>query len=646
MPKPLHVKSSNSLNLSKFLYSGLIVFKLIICFVYFGNDVSSAGTHSFVEIYNPENEIVALTGKYSLHYKSGSSEWLKLDLEGQIPAKRSFLVNLGTAASPVSFNQTEYKVGRLDLAGKKFDQDFAAAYGKATLNGAVAVKANDKTLDLVGIAAGTNCEGACLANPASATGYVRKKTAGGYTDSDNNSEDFIAVNFSTLDLAKSICLPRNSNDGLRTGTLSSCPAFAESYETIGLQPGSDATGVNFNWYSSNATGNKASFVRILSSAGAKNTKGSYGPAPSTTSGKYYHRVNATGLQQGTEYKYQLSNDSANWGPVYSYKTAPKGSFAFMAVSDAQLNSVAANANNWKTVVAKSKNKGVNFIVHAGDQVDATSTLNTEYKEFFAPNELRNIPFAPVMGNHDSHCEFLYRYNLPNEQNRPKSCAGIDNAGNYYYLYNNVLFIGLNTAYYPSSKPNAQPFIDNYDRVIKTAKAANSGKYDFIVVNHHKSTQSIASHAADTDIQYYVEAGFERIMTENGVSLVLAGHDHINARSKFLMWNETEKKSVPNENTGTIYLTLSTASGIKYYAPFTSVIVNNSAFPYLADGRTGKNYLSASNPLLGMETYKYTSQPEYTIVDVSDSVMTLTTYRNDAGNPIDEFRITTENIPRK
>jgi len=54
-----------------------------------------------------------------------------------------------------------------------------------------------------------------------------------------------------------------------------------------------------------------------------------------------------------------------------------------------------------------------------------------------------------------------------------------------------------------------------------------------------------------------------------------------------MWNETQKKSVPNGNTGTIYLTLSTASGIKYYAPFTSVIVNNSAFPYLADGRTGK-----------------------------------------------------------
>ena len=669
---------------------------LVIGFVYFSNDVASAGTHSFVEIYNPKDEDVALTDNYSLHYKNNNSEEFTLDLQGSIPAKHSFLVDMGTTgSSPVSFSQTDYKAGRLDLA--EFDQHFETAYGNVTPNGMVALKDSDSnTLDLVGIAADTDdCEGACLTSPASTTGYARKKTDSGYADSDDNSNDFVAVNFSTLDLTKTICLPHNSDDSPLGETLTNakaCPAFAES-ETIGLQPGSDATGVNFNWYSNNAAGNNASFVRILSSdsetinAGGRDTIDHYGAAPSTTANKFYHRVGVTDLQQGTEYKYQISNDSVNWGPVYDYKTVPEGkSFKFAAVTDAQIN-VGASASNeclnkncaqaWQSVVTKLEKNDVNFIVHVGDQVDALSGIDKEYPAFFSPLQLRSIPFAPVMGNHDSHCEFIYRYNLPNEQTWPAPCDSTDSyrmmdksddgrfsAGNYYYLYNNILFIGLNTAFYPSDSLAAVSYVQKYDATIKTAKEENADKYDFIVVHHHKSTQTIASHAADKDVEAYVKAGLERIMTENGVSLVLSGHDHINVRSKFLVWDETEQKSVPNEtiahgynkdfvgdNTGTVYLTLSTASGVKYYDAFASVPTSNPNFPYLADSSTGGAELKKASDtnkgkwLLGMETYKNTKQPEYTIVEVDGGSMKLKTYRNDTGERIDEFVITTANKPK-
>jgi hypothetical protein len=319
------------------------------------------------------------------------------------------------------------------------------------------------------------------------------------------------------------------------------------------------------------------------------------------------------------------------------------------------------------------------MVHAGDEVDGSTIIADEYSNVFSPPELRSIPFAPVMGNHDSHsCEFIYRYNLPNEQTWPAPCDGFDSknvytgsndgrfsAGNYYYLQNNVLFIGLNTAYYPQSITNAASFVNKYDNFIKTAKAAYAGKYDFIVVFHHKSTQTIAQHSGDADVGHYVAAGLEKLMTDHGVSLVLAGHDHITVRSKFLVWDNNIKKSVPNEetpygygsfhgdNTGTIYLTLGSASGRVAYTPFISAR-GSSSWPYLVDGTVGAPNLrlaTADNKdkwPLGMETYSYMKEPEYpeyTIVEVDRNTMTWTTYRNDENNPIDEFTITTANIPQ-
>jgi len=478
-------------------------------------------------------------------------------------------------------------------------------------------------------------------------------------------------------------------------------AWAQTFETIGLQPGSDATGVNFNWYSPSADGN-VSWVRILSADGntvIKEEQGSY-RATTATSGRSEHKVSVTGLTQGTEYKYQLSSNKTNWSTIYDYKTTPEGKFTFAAVTDAQIN-VNKNSNSnscgdnydcpetWQTTMTKLNEAKVNFIVHTGDQVDAQSGLNNEYIGFFSPPELRRIPFAPVMGNHDSHCDFMYRYNLPNEYQRPTPCTGttamnassntvvgVHDAGNYYFLQNNVLFVGLNTSYYPNSVTAAEPYITRYRNTIDAAKDKYNEQYDFIVVFHHKSTQTIASHAADPDVEYYVKAGFEKLMTDNKVSLVLAGHDHINVRSKFLVWNDELKMSVPNEtvahpnqatypcaesganasrcgpfsttegiNKGTIYLTLSTSSGLKYYSPYANGITNSNTFPYLVNGKTGRSNLNANNPLIGMaNTPGRLDTPEYSIVEVDGETITLVTYKNTDGvNHIDRFVITTDNI---
>jgi len=256
-----------------------------------------------------------------------------------------------------------------------------------------------------------------------------------------------------------------------------------------------------------------------------------GPA---SEGKYFHKATARNLKPNTEYAYRVSSDSSKWSVEYKFKTPQAEAFKFAVVGDPQLTSDESVVMGWNATVEKIKAAGVDFILSVGDQVDSAGS-EKQYENFFAPPALRSIPFAPTQGNHDRHKIFQYHFNLPNEQSE----------GNYFYLYNNVLFVALNTSGYVSSVEEAMPYIESFDATLAAAKAMYAGKYKWLIVQHHKSTRSVAVHAADLDIKYFVEAGFEKLMDKHNVNFVLAGHDHIYVRS--------DK-----------YITFTTASGLKYY----------------------------------------------------------------------------------
>jgi DNA polymerase-3 subunit alpha len=425
-------------------------------------------------------------------------------------------------------------------------------------------------------------------------------------------------------------------------------------EMLGLTPGSTIASVGINWYSDE--GEKSS-VHIFDAAGSliKTAEGISGVA---SNGKIYHKATLNNLTAGTKYKYAVSSDGNNWSNEYNYTVPTAGKFKFAAVADPQVttgaqdeaskyfSSPATTAKGWEEIVEKIAKVGANFIISAGDQVDTFTGNEDEYAILFAPAWLRNIPFAPTVGNHDAHCLFMYHYNLPNEQNPPaiSTCSGsgdgsdVERAGNYYFRYNNVLFIVLNTSAYPKSKEEAQLYITAFNNAITSAKNANA-EYDWIIVVHHKSTASLAIHAADSDIQYYVEAGFENLMTKHGINLVLAGHDHIYARSNLMKQKNTDYHSVVSDDgEGTIYLTLSTASGLKYYDEF-NASNGNAQYPYLLNGKTGSSNLNAENIPLSLKKYAQAKTPEYTIVEVNGKNMAITTYSIN-GTEIDSFTIST------
>jgi len=404
-------------------------------------------------------------------------------------------------------------------------------------------------------------------------------------------------------------------------------------ETLGLTPGSTTAELCLNWY---GRGN-VSLVRFFDRKGTLVTtaQGSVSPA---SKGKMAHKVTVEGLDPDTQYRYSVSNDGQNWSNEYTYRTAKTDRTTFAYVGDPQLSigeqdgtsrlfsADRSTAQGWKDTMIKIAAAKVDFIAGVGDQVDSNIPNETEadYRNFFAPPELRNIPFAPAVGNHDRRLPFIYHFNLPNEQkfdpietDDPETVT-VEAAANYWYLYNDILFVVLNTSAYPGSAAGAMPYIDRFDKTISAAINANKGKYSWLFVQHHKSTASVAEHAADADVQFYIEAGFENLMDKYNVDFVLAGHDYVYARS-FVMRDgkpvsaDREKLTSP---AGTVYLTANTASGLKYYN-----MMNEKDLPSYA--------------CVAIQNRK----PEYTIIDVTGKTISFNTYDIDSKKPIDTFTVT-------
>jgi hypothetical protein len=488
-----------------------------------------------------------------------------------------------------------------------------------------------------------------------------------------------AVNTAVTNLTAAITTFTNAQS---TGTKVAGPATVDygttlswgsvyTPNTLGLVPGKTTTELNLNWLTGvTSTSDKSAQVRFIEgtkNAGYNLIQATGSVATASSSSSIYHYVTVTGLVPGKSYQYSVSDNGTNWSQMYDYKVpAATGAWKFAVISDPQLNTTGSNsanvdtnsrypattvttANGWLETMRKVAAADVSFIVSCGDQIDSVSTSGTtvrdEYTRFFAPPELRSLPLAPVLGNHDTATHVRYYYNLPNDPSNRSSAADM---GNYYYLYNNILFVGLNTSAgtYNANTNNFSSQITLFNNTITAAKTAHAGKYDWLIVQHHKSTASVADHLADMDIQRYVEDGFERIMSEQHVDFVLAGHDHVYARSWPLAGRDGGKVSVPDKtapgpnNTFTnpgnpIYLTFTTSSGIKYYAVSsdttfnynnTLYVKNNNVYPYLGESTAteGSTYFGSSAYMtekrlpVSNAAYVQPYIPSYTVVEVNNN----------------------------
>jgi len=344
-------------------------------------------------------------------------------------------------------------------------------------------------------------------------------------------------------------------------------------EVLGMGVGATTSEVRFAWLSDTGSTKNKSFVRLFNASGTVISTDSGEASKASPLIKLYHKVAAKNLTPNTEYKYSVSNNKTDWSQRYSFKTPGTGAFTFAVAGDMHQGYIPDPDDNkvgrqraimgWDTTMRRIAARNVSFVASVGDHID-TAKIEEFYKPFFTPPPMQSIPFAIAMGNHDIDSLFVYHFNLPNTTDKKLIISyspTIKWYGSYWYLYNNALFVVLNTGAYliQSDKlKEAQNHVVYFDTIMTRAKNAHAGKYDWLIVQHHKSTQSVGAHALDEEILFFKQAGFETLMDKHNVDLVIAGHDHIYVRTKPMKAGKTATSG------GTVYLTLPTASYTKFY----------------------------------------------------------------------------------
>ncbi|MBR5241701.1 MAG: metallophosphoesterase family protein, partial [Clostridia bacterium] len=331
-----------------------------------------------------------------------------------------------------------------------------------------------------------------------------------------------------------------------------------------MTPGRDETERNLAWFSTASTPGE---VRVVDASyvvnGAFPSSG-YAAfsvksvAEKVYSGiKYVKKATISGLEENTRYAYVYAV-GGEMSDIYYFNVGSFGDFDFVYISDPQLQEP-EDAPLWHSSLDRIVNGlGAELLVCAGDQVSTMDNLSL-YQGFIT-EELSGITFAPSVGPGHESPSILYQehYNLPNLS----TDYGVSNpSANYHYVYNNVLFIHLNSA-----DKTAYTNGEHAEYVEKTMKANPDADWTIVVM--HYSFFTTGKYADNGDMIGYRNKLAPKL-TELGVDLVLSGHDHIYTRTH-LMNGTTVAENVDivgntiHEPDGTLYVVAGSSTGTKYY----------------------------------------------------------------------------------
>ena len=384
-----------------------------------------------------------------------------------------------------------------------------------------------------------------------------------------------------------------------------------------LTIGKDGTERNFTWYANTKEKGKFEFAKLNAEKDFKDAKVLDATVIEKTnlSGYSSNQVTLDGLEPDTEYMYRFSNGDAV-SEVKTFKTGGTGDFSFFAAGDPQIGAGFEDEDEkgWdKTLkLLPELDPSASFLLSLGDQVNISDN-ERQYDAYINRDGFNGLTLAPIIGNHDSgNHAYTEHFKLSNVQEEGKTTAG----SNYYYVYNNTLFICLNS--------NNRNYAE-HKSTIKKAIAENPNVKWKVVAFHHPP-YTVASHALDGYISN-MRSTLVPILKENKIDLVLNGHDHVYTRTHvmdgtkpIIEWENGEEGKAPNEYVnpkGIIYVTTNSASGSKFYD-----IMQDKKFEYSAVKNQEK-------------------VPNISNVKVTDNSIEVTTYRTSDKSIVDSFKIVKE-----
>ncbi|WP_075618625.1 purple acid phosphatase family protein [Paenisporosarcina indica] len=383
---------------------------------------------------------------------------------------------------------------------------------------------------------------------------------------------------------------------------------------IAFAPGSDETQRTLNWYTGKTEHSGVVELTKQNAKGKVVSKTTFeATVADTSSGESSHKATITGLTEDSNYSYRIGDGNGNWTKSYEFETQDTEEFNFLFFGDVQIGAsgnAKTDGDSWESTLSTTMERypDTAFLVSAGDQVN-TATNESQYDEWFAPEELTKYPISTTIGNHDNSAVFSEHFNVPNATGLGDSVAGSD----YYYVYGDTLFMVLNT----QSSDNAE-----HKLAMEQAIADNPNVKNKIVVLH-KSIYSTASHATDSDILNF-RANLVPIFDELDIDVALMGHDHVYVRT-FQMLGDAPVEKVTYDDKGaavnpegTLYLTGNSSTGSKFYN-----LKSESIYA---------NYANVTSQL---------KEPTYMNTEVDGDSMTFTTYNVSDNSVVDTYTIVKE-----
>ena len=270
--------------------------------------------------------------------------------------------------------------------------------------------------------------------------------------------------------------------------------------------------------------------------------------------RYHLKVNLTGLEPDTEYKYRVGRDPS-FSDTYYFKTGSGVEpFSFLAFTDPQYaNDSGASIFNNLVQKALEIDPDIRFSVVSGDLVDRGGKIE-QWNILFRQSSLRLMPFAVAPGNHEYYDasptpvffdNTYYKGFFNNPENGAEGVLG----SSYYFKYNNVLFVSIDSEAAVNSAANKTAQKTWFENVMKSNHA------QYIVVFMHRSFYGGIYGSVSADLR----ADWQGLFDKYGVDLVLTGHDHIYRRTTRIY--EGEASTV--DYRGTTYM-ISGSAGAKYY----------------------------------------------------------------------------------
>jgi len=353
-------------------------------------------------------------------------------------------------------------------------------------------------------------------------------------------------------------------------------------------------------------------------------------------GVNYFKADLTALNPGTTYLYKIgktgSTFSDDWSKEYKFTTEAENTtdFKFIAISDTQ-------GRKWDTefkyanaaiTAAVTDAKNPAFILNAGDVVESGGD-ETAWNAYFKAIKgvVESVPHFTTPGNHDTWTNaqwsddemgidmlFNLHFNHPNNggtaavkgitvndlsENNKSGRNLLNNLDEtiYSFNYGNAHFVVLNSGTYINAEDDKKILNAQREWLINDLEANADAKWK-IVMTHQPVYSSNYTFDSQNVLQDVIET--------YGVDLFINGHEHWVARTYPIKNKEIiTKKDVDIiiKNTGTVYSIIGA----------TTPLHRN----HITDAPTIYEHLMYANGV-------YDEQPVYTVADVSDDKLEITT----------------------